>query len=182
MTAVAVALLLMAEPAAAAPATPLVIWRSLRRSDAEALVLEIGGRIEEVTTTDEGGWRIEATAPDNLPVTWKGMQCEGDGGERACTEHMLITYIPTSSPKVARAIAADRNILYSADAADGADYSVWRMDFTYGGVTREHVKHTLEVTIDMMWSGLEAVRKQDKDGPTTAGGRKGKSKGESESR
>ncbi|ATQ41493.1 hypothetical protein [Caulobacter mirabilis] len=181
VTAIAAAALLAAEPAVVrgAPAEPPpVVWRSLRRADAEALLREEGAKVVEIGTTDEGGWWIDAEAPDNLPFTWKGMQCEGDGENRACTEHMLITYIPTSSSKVARAIVAERNVMYPADAADKADYSVWRMDFTYGGVTREHVRHTLSVTIDLFWKALDVVREQDEGGPSKSGAAKGKGKGE----
>jgi len=55
------------------------------------------------------------------------------------------------------ALAASRDIRFPADAAVGDAYRVWRMGFTYGGVTRAYLKNTLAVTIDMGFAAAREV-------------------------
>ena len=51
-------------------------------------------------------------------------------------------------------------MLFPADAAVGDEYRVWRMGFTYGGVTRAYLKNTLAVTIDMGFAAVREVEGQ----------------------
>jgi hypothetical protein len=135
-----------------------VLWTALRRADAKILLVEAGARIKAEEQTAEHGWLIIAEVPKGLPVTWEGMNCKGDGPDRACTEYEIQVPLKTASPRAAQALAADRNVLFPADAAVGDEYRVWRMGFTYGGVTRAYLKNTLAVTIDM---GFAAAREME---------------------
>ena len=134
-----------------------VVWTALREADAKALLIEAGARIKAEEQTAENGWRINAEVPDGLPVTWKGMQCKGDGPDRACTEYKIDVALKTASPQAAQALAASRDILFPADTAVGDEYLVWRMGFTYGGVTRAYMKNTLAVTIDMGFAAAKEI-------------------------
>jgi hypothetical protein len=134
-----------------------VVWTALRQADARKLLVDAGARIESETQTAENGWLITAEVPDGLPVTWKGMQCQGDGPDRACTEYKIEVALKTASPQAAQALAASRDILFPADTAVGDEYIVWRMGFTYGGVTRAYLKNTLAVTIDMGFAAAKEI-------------------------
>jgi hypothetical protein len=120
-----------------------VVWTALREGDAKKLLVEAGARIKAEEQTDENGWLITAEVPDGLPVTWKGMQCKGDGPDRACTEYQIDIALKTASPQAAQALATSRDIRFPADTAVGDEYILWRMGFTYGGVTRAYLKNTL---------------------------------------
>lgn len=136
---------------------PPAVWKSLRQADAKALLVEAGAKIKTEIQTTEHGWRIDAELPDGLPLSWEGMQCQGDGGDRTCTEYDIEIRLKASSQKTAEAIAAERNPLFLTDAAIEGDYVIWRMGFTYGGVTRAYLKNVLGVTIDMGWDAAKAV-------------------------
>jgi hypothetical protein len=134
-----------------------VVWTALRQADARKLLVEAGARIKAEEPTTENGWLITAEVPDGLPVTWKGMQCKGDGPDRACTEYKIDIALKTASPQAAQALAASRDIMFPADTAIGDEYRVWRMGFTYGGVTRAYLKNTLAVTIDMGFAAAKEI-------------------------
>ena len=134
-----------------------VVWTALRQADARKLLVEAGARIKAEEQTAENGWLITAEVPDGLPVTWKGMQCKGDGPDRACTEYEIDVALKTASPQAAQALAASRDVLFPADGALGDEYVVWRMGFTYGGVTRAYLKNTLAVTIDMGFAAAKEI-------------------------
>jgi len=112
-------------------ATPMVddpapeVWTALRQADARALLVEAGARIEAEEQTAEHGWRITAEVPDGLPVTWQGMQCKGDGPDRACTAYEIRVALKTASPQAAQALAAARDVLFPADAAVGDASGAW---------------------------------------------------------
>src|SRR6478752_9117761 len=72
-----------------------VVWTTLRQADARKLLVEAGARIEAEDQTDENGWLITAEI-DGLPVDWKGMQCQGDGPDRACTEYEIKVPLKTA--------------------------------------------------------------------------------------
>jgi len=155
------ALILAGAPAAAwsqAPDDPPVVWKALRQADAKTLLIEAGAKIKTEKQTDEHGWRIEVEIPDGLPLSWEGMQCQEEGADQACTEYEIEIPLRAASPKAAKAIAAERNPLFLADAAIDDDYIVWRMGFTYGGVTRGYLKQVLDVTIDMGWDAAKDVQ------------------------
>ena len=141
---------------------PPVVWKALSQADAKALLVEAGARIVSETQTDEHGWRIKAEVPDGLPLTWTGMQCKGEGADQACTEYEIEIALKAASAKAAKAIAAERNVLFLADAAIDDDYLTWRMGFTYGGVTRAYLKNVLDVTIDMGWDAAKVVEERKK--------------------
>lgn len=132
-----------------------VVWTTLRQADARELLVEAGARIRAEEQTKANGWLITAEVPDGLPVTWEGMQCKGDGPDRVCTEYEIGVALKMAGPQATQALAASRDVLFPADAAVGDEYHVWRMSFTYGGVTRAYLKNTLAVTIDM---GFGAAR------------------------
>lgn len=134
-----------------------VVWTALRQADASTLLVEAGARIKAEEQTAENGWLITAEVPKGLPVTWEGMQCKGNGPGRACTEYEIRVPLKTASPQAAQALAASRNVLFPADVAVGDEYRVWRMGFTYGGVTRAYLKNTLAVTIDMGFAAAKKV-------------------------
>jgi hypothetical protein len=139
-----------------------VVWTALRQADAKALLVEAGARIKAEEQTAENGWLITAEVPDGLPVTWEGMQCQGAGPDRVCTEYEIRVPLKTASPQAAQALAASRDVLFPADAAVGDEYRVWRMGFTYGGVTRAYLKNTLAVTIDMGFAAAKEVKEAGK--------------------
>jgi hypothetical protein len=85
------------------------------------------------------------------------MNRQGDGADRACTEYEIQVPLKTASPQAAQALAASRDVLFPADAAVGDEYRVWRMGFTYGGVTRAYLQNTLAVTIDMGFAAAREV-------------------------
>jgi len=155
------ALLTSCAPMAACSRTlddaPPIVWTALRQADAKALLVEVGAAIKTEKQTDEKGWRIVAEIPDGLPVIWTGMQCEGQGADQACTEYEIEIPLKAASDKVAKAIAAERNVLFLADAGIDGDYLIWRMGFTYGGVTRAYLKNVLSVTINMGWDSAKVV-------------------------
>jgi hypothetical protein len=133
------------------------VWKALRQADAKALLVEAGAVIKSETHTEEKGWRIETEVPNGLPVIWTGMQCEGAGAEQSCTEYEIAIPLRAASAKAAKAIAAERNVLFLADAAIDDEYLIWRMGFTYGGVTRAYLKNVLSITIDMGWDAAKVV-------------------------
>ena len=139
-----------------------VVWTALREGDAKKLLVEAGARIEAEEQTDENGWLITAKVPGGLPVTWEGMHCRGVGPDRACTEYEIRVALKTASPQAAQALAASRDILFPADGAIGDKYVVWRMGFTYGGVTRAYLKNTLAVTIDMGFAAAKEIEARGK--------------------
>ena len=141
---------------------PPVVWKALRQADAKTLLVEAGAVIKVEKQTDENGWRIEAEIPDGLPISWSGMQCQGEGPDQACTEYDIEIALKAASAKAAKAIAAERNVLFLADAAIDDDYLTWRMGFTYGGVTRAYLKNVLDVTIDMGWDAAKVVEGRKK--------------------
>ena len=159
------ALVVVCAPAAAwsqASDDPPIVWKALRQADAKALLVEAGARIETEKQTDEHGCRIEAEIPDSLPISWTGTQCQGEGPDRACTEYEIEIALKAASAKAAKAVAAERNVLFLADAAIDDDYLTWRMGFTYSGVTRAYLKNVLDVTIDMGWDAAKVVDERKK--------------------
>lgn len=128
---------------------------------AKSLLAEGGARIiEEIdgdTPLDEG-WAVHAEAPDGLTVVWRGMNCKGPAGpQRACTEYEIGVPLRTPSAAFASELANERNVLFLNDTAIEETYYVWRMGFTYGGVTRDHLKQVLAVTISMGFEAAEEI-------------------------
>jgi hypothetical protein len=122
------------------------LWESVSLAQARELIEEAGGRIGEVRDRPDGEYVIEAVLPDGLPLKWEGLTCKGEA--RACTEFAMVVALPAGSEARAKQIALERDVYYVADGFEGADYLVWRMSFTYGGVTRAHVRQQLIETLN----------------------------------
>jgi hypothetical protein len=136
---------------------PPIVWTALRQADAKALLVEVGAVIKTESQTDEKGWKIVAEIPDGLPLIWTGSVCKGDGGDLSCTEYDITISLKAASVKAAKTIALERNVMFLADAAIDDEYVIWRMGFTYGGVTRAYLKNVLSITIDMGWDAAKVV-------------------------
>lgn len=136
--------------AVAAPAapqeTPLIF--SITEDEVVGIGRDLGWKVVNRTRSDEA-FRIDFLLPDDTPVTFTGVACDVDG-EPGCPEWSLDAYYGVGRPE--RAAELERRISYSwaSDWADGEVFSVGRMDFLYGGVSRDHLRASFATFADLV--------------------------------
>jgi len=121
---------------------------SLKAADVRPLLVDAGLTVEEVKN-DSDGFHITAAVPPERHIWFDGMNCKGDGEARSCTEFMITARWEVDTAKHAADLASRMNYNYAPVAADGKSLTLMRMDFTYGGITREHLKQTLLEVLDL---------------------------------
>ena len=133
--------LLALAPTAAAQSAPSLLF-SLTDETVESLASEAGWSVGERTESEDGDYRRRLTLPNGLPIEIKGLACTSDNLD-GCPEYELTLWLGVGSPQ--RAQALEESLSYRwADVwlASEEAVVVSRMEFLYGGISRQHLKET----------------------------------------
>ena len=143
----AVALCLAAGDASAAdPAPPpdnVGLIPGLSPSDARDLLTGLGVKVENTEFT-AGHFIITAAVDPTRHVWLEGLACSGDGEAAICPQYKISAHWALASHDQAISVADKLSYSFSSVATDGPNLDLWRMEFVYGGVTREHVRQVLK--------------------------------------
>jgi|HubBroStandDraft_1064217.scaffolds.fasta_scaffold506935_1 hypothetical protein len=137
----ALAAVLLGAPCAAAPAGEEIL-ESVGVKDARDQLTQAGATVSAIDY-DQDGFTITATLTADRHVWFQGMNCTGRGEATSCTEFKISAGWQLKTPAEAEALAKKLDYNYTSVAADGVNLELWRMDFTYGGITREHLRQTV---------------------------------------
>jgi hypothetical protein len=148
-------------PATPPPTAPQVLHR-ITLAQADAIIVSAGGRITSTEPTNEDGFLIEAVYPGGMPLSFELMDCEGSGDAKACPEYELKIAFEAKDVEAARKFDEARQVNFPADGHDGDKYEIWRMGFTFGGVTRTYLRNELRELLDIGWSVAETFPFKDK--------------------
>lgn len=133
--------MLVLAPAATAQSAPSLLF-SLTDETVKSLASEAGWSVDERIETEEGDYRWRLTLPNDLPVEIEGLACTSDDLD-GCPEYQLTLWLGVGSPQ--RAQALEESLSYRwADVwlASEEAVVVSRMEFLYGGISRQHLKET----------------------------------------
>jgi hypothetical protein len=122
------------------PASQLV--RSFSAKDARELLTELGSDVKKVNFSADG-FTIFAAASPKRQIQFDAMHCTGADLAMTCSEFRIAAHWRLDTPDHAAALAKQLNYAYSGAFTNGADLYLWRMDFIYDGVTREHLHDAL---------------------------------------
>lgn len=123
-------------------APPSDVLTSLSVADARDALNAAGAEVQKVDF-DKDGFEIAAALSPERHVWFDGMNCRGAGEATTCTEFKISAGWQLDSARRTEAIAKQLNYNYTSVFADGAELNLWRMDFTYGGITRGHLRRTV---------------------------------------
>lgn len=128
--------------AAADNPEPAPLMNSVSVTDARNLLTGAGAVVESVDYSTDG-FTLKATLSPERHIWFDGMNCKGRDQAMACTEFKISAKWQLDTAAHADAIAKQLNYNYTSVFADGAELDLWRMDFTYGGLPRDHLRLTL---------------------------------------
>jgi hypothetical protein len=120
------------------------------------LLTHAGANVQKVDF-DQDGFTITATLSPERHVWFAGMECKGVGEATACPEFKISAVWQLDTPAHANELARQLNYNYTSIFADGAELDLWRMDFTYGGITREHLRQTIVEFLDLRRKAEEVI-------------------------
>jgi len=118
------------------------LMTSVSVKDARDLLTEAGADVRKIDFGPDG-FTITAELSPERHVWFQGMNCKGADQALACTEFKISASWQLDTPAHAEALAKKLDYNYTSVSADGANLDLWRMDFTYGGITREHLRRTV---------------------------------------
>jgi hypothetical protein len=143
----AVALCLAASGASAADPEPspdnAALIPGISPSDARALLTGLGVKVEN-TEFAAGHFTITAAVDPTRHVWLEGLACAGDGEAAICPQYKISAHWALASHDQAVSVADKLSYSFSSVATDGPNLDLWRMEFVYGGVTRDHVRQVLK--------------------------------------
>ena len=137
---------------------------SVSVTDARDLLTEAGAGVEKVDFSADGFTITAALSPERH-IFFDGMNCQGEAGAKTCTEFKISSAWDVRSSARAAALAKQLNYNWTSVHADGATLDLWRMDFTYGGITRAHLRDIVHEFLDLRQQA------EDEIWPPAAGGR-----------
>ena len=139
------------------PPAPVDLTDGVSIADVRAIAADAGGEVERVKETGDNGFTVEMVFPGDNHPWFEGLECKGAGDARRCQEYEF--GIALRARDAARASALERKLAfrYIAARADGDVLTFTRMDFTYGGVTREHLTKSLTVILQIVHDDVEPV-------------------------
>jgi hypothetical protein len=120
------------------------------------LLTHAGADVQKVDF-DQDGFTLTATLSPERHVWFEGMECKGVGEATACPEFKISAIWQLDTPTHAAELAKQLNYNYTSVFADGAELDLWRMDFTYGGITREHLRQTIVEFLDLRRKAEEII-------------------------
>jgi hypothetical protein len=110
--------------------------------DVKGILKEAGADVQTVDFTADG-FTITATLTPERHVHFEGMECKGVREAMACAEFKISARWQVDTGLHAEKLAKALSYNYTSIFADGNNIDLWRMDFIYGGVTREHFSNTV---------------------------------------
>lgn len=136
-----------------------VIIEGLTLQIAREIVEANGGAVEASRVTDEG-FEVKARF-EGMGLKVLGMACSGAGDGKVCPEYLFETWFDAGDEARARTMEHQLSTNFLSDHSDGSDVKVWRMGFTYGGVTRKHIQNVLGITVQITreaWDEIEGEK------------------------
>jgi hypothetical protein len=149
LTAVAIAGALLALlDGCAKPAPDNGLLTSVGVKDARDLLTQAGAKVEKTEFTPDG-FAVTASVGVDQPVWFGGLNCKGAADAMTCTEYKIVAGWEIDTPARATALAGQMNYNYTSAFAEGKSINLTRMEFAYGGITREHLRRTLQEFLDL---------------------------------
>ena len=149
LTAVAIAAGLVALLSGCAKPTPdNGLLMSVGVKDAKDLLTASGAKVEKTEFTPDG-FAVTASVGVDQPVWFGGLNCKGAADAMTCTEYKIVAGWEIDTPAHATALAGQMNYNYTSAFAEGKSINLTRMEFAYGGITREHLRRTLQEFLDL---------------------------------
>jgi hypothetical protein len=144
-------------PADAPPPAPVDLTDGVSIADVRAIAADAGGEVERVKENDDNGFTVEMVFPGDNHPWFEGLECKGEGEARRCQEYEFGIALRVRNAAQAKALERKLDFRYISARADGDVLTFTRMDFTYGGVTREHVTSSLKVILQIVHDKVEPV-------------------------
>ncbi len=116
--------------------------------DARDLLTASGAKVEKTEFTADG-FAVTASVGVDQPVWFGGLNCKGAADAMTCTEYKIVAGWELDTPVQAAALAGQMNYNYTSAFAEGKNINLTRMEFAYGGITREHLRRTLQEFLDL---------------------------------
>ncbi|HEY3799300.1 MAG TPA: hypothetical protein VGL58_13200 [Caulobacteraceae bacterium] len=139
------------------PARSVDLTDGVSIADVRAIAADAGGEVERVKETGDNGFTVEMAFPGDNHPWFEGLECKGDGDARRCQEYEFGIALRARDAAQAKALERKLAFLYIAARADGDVLTFTRMDFTYGGVTREHLTESLRVILQIVHDNVDPV-------------------------
>jgi hypothetical protein len=115
---------------------------SLTAAEVASIAEAMGWSVGE--TIDDGDFVIALTLPSGMPVYFEGISCASDDVP-GCPEWELRSQYGVGSADRASRLADEISYRWLDDWSEGEVLGVSRMDFLYGGVSRQHLEATFQV-------------------------------------
>jgi hypothetical protein len=142
-------------PAGENPTPSVDVTDGVTVADVRAVVADAGGVVDRVKESGDNGFTVETTFPDDRHPWFEGVTCKGHGEARVCTEYEISMAFRAKSAADARRLAPQLCFKYICAFADDDVLTFTRMDFTYGGVTRDHLTQSVKVMLEMSADQIE---------------------------
>jgi len=146
-----------AQPAPAGSSAPDELIHVVTVREVRALLLGLGASVEQVEGDAPDEFQLVGTFADGLMVTFWGMTCGTPYEGLACPEYRMAVAFEVRDSETAAATAPRVQTYYVSADARGDQVILSRMGFTYGGITREHLRRTISeylVVVRKLWDDI----------------------------
>ena len=144
-------------PVSPPPPAPVDLTEGVSIADVRIIAADAGGEVERVKETGDNGFTVEMAFPGDNHPWFEGLVCKGEGDARRCQEYEFGIALRAGDAAQAKALERKLAFRYIAASADDNVLTFTRMDFTYGGVTREHLTDSLKAILQIIHDDVDPV-------------------------
>ncbi|HWE45549.1 MAG TPA: hypothetical protein VG407_05925 [Caulobacteraceae bacterium] len=137
------------------PPAPVDLTAGVTIADVRVVAADAGCTVERVKDDEASGFTVEMTCSDDRHPWFEGLRCAGEGDARLCTEYEIGMSFRAESAAATLKLAPSLCFKYICAVADDDVLTFTRMDFTYGGVTRDHLTQSVKVILEISADQIE---------------------------